>query len=327
MKNIPRTLALTMGDPSGIGPEIILKSLAVLNNNNNYLILGDPLIFESAIERFGFPFELNKIKSLSEANFKSDIVNLLITSELTKKPNFGEISAENGKASFKAIVEAIKLAKLEKVSGIVTAPINKKSLNLASVNFPGHTEILSKYSGSGKVAMMLLNKDIKTVPVTLHCSLAEAVQKISVQREFEVIELAYKGALMLGIKDPIIAVAALNPHAGEEGLFGDEEKEIIEPAIKLAIDKGINVRGPFPGDTVFMNAKMGKFDLVVSQYHDQALIPIKYNGIEDGVNITLGLDFIRTSPDHGTAFDIAGKGIASTKSFISAIKLAQRLSP
>ena len=325
MKNIPQPLALTMGDPSGIGPEIILKSLTVLNNNN-FLILGDPLIFESAIERFGFQFELNKIKSLSEANFKSNIVNLLITSELTKNPNFGEISAECGKASFKAIVEAIKLAKLEKVSGIVTAPINKKSLNLASVNFPGHTEILSKYSGSGKVAMMLLNKDIKTVLVTLHCSLAEAMQRISVQKEFEVIELAYKGAKMLGIKDPIIAVAALNPHAGEEGLFGNEEKEIIEPAIKLAIEKGIDVRGPFPGDTVFMNAKMGKFDVVVSQYHDQALIPIKYNGIEDGVNITLGLDFVRTSPDHGTAFDIAGKGIASTESFISAIKLAQRLS-
>ena len=325
MKNTPQPLALTMGDPSGIGPEIILKSLTVLNNNN-FLILGDPLIFESAIERFGFQFELNKIKSLSEANFKSNIVNLLITSELTKNPNFGEISAECGKASFKAIVEAIKLAKLEKVSGIVTAPINKKSLNLASVNFPGHTEILSKYSGSGKVAMMLLNKDIKTVLVTLHCSLAEAMQRISVQKEFEVIELAYKGAKMLGIKDPIIAVAALNPHAGEEGLFGNEEKEIIEPAIKLAIEKGIDVRGPFPGDTVFMNAKMGKFDVVVSQYHDQALIPIKYNGIEDGVNITLGLDFVRTSPDHGTAFDIAGKGIASTESFISAIKLAQRLS-
>ena len=325
MKNKLQPLAITMGDPSGIGPEIILKSLTVLKNNN-YLILGDPLIFESAIERFGFKFELNKIKSLSEANFKSNIVNLLITSELTKNPNFGEISAECGKASFKAIVEAIKLAKLEKVSGIVTAPINKKSLNLASVNFPGHTEILSKYSGSEKVAMMLLNKDIKTVLVTLHCSLVEAIQRISVQKEFEVIKLAYKGAQMLGIKDPIIAVAALNPHAGEEGLFGTEEKEIIKPAIKLAIEKGIDARGPFPGDTVFMNAKMGKFDVVVAQYHDQGLIPIKYNGIEDGVNITLGLDFIRTSPDHGTAFDIAGKGVASMESFISAIKLAQRLS-
>ena len=131
---------------------------------------------------------------------------------------------------------------------------------------------------------------------------------------------------MFGIKDPIIAVAALNPHAGEEGLFGNEEKEIIKPAIKLAIEQGIDARGPFPGDTVFMNAKMGKYDVVVSQYHDQGLIPIKYNGIEDGVNITLGLDFIRTSTDHGTAFDIAGKGVASMESFISAIKLAQRLS-
>ena len=145
MKNKLQPLAITMGDPSGIGPEIILKSLTVLKNHN-FLILGDPLIFQSAIERFGFKFELNKIKSLSEANFKSNIVNLLITSELTRNPNFGETSSESGKASFNAIVEAIKLAKLKKVSGIVTAPINKKSLNLAGVNFPGHTEILSKYS-------------------------------------------------------------------------------------------------------------------------------------------------------------------------------------
>ena len=325
MKNKPQPLAITMGDPSGIGPEIILKSLTVLKNNN-YLILGDPLIFESAIERFGLKFELNKIKSLSEANFKTNVVNLLITSELTKKPNFGKTSAESGKASFNAIVEAIKLAKLKKVSGIVTAPINKKSLNLARVNFPGHTEILSEYSGSEKVAMMLLNKDIKTVLVTLHYSLTEAIQRISIQKEFEVIKLAFKGAQMLGIEDPIIAVAALNPHAGEEGLFGTEEKEIIKPAIKLAIEQGIDARGPFPGDTVFMNAKMGKYDVVVAQYHDQGLIPIKYNGIEDGVNVTLGLDFIRTSPDHGTAFDIAGKGVASMESFISAIKLAQSLS-
>ena len=325
MENKPQPLALTMGDPSGIGPEIILKSLTVLKNNN-YLVLGDPLIFESAIERFGIPFELNKIKTASEANFKSDILNLLITSKLTKNPNFGVTSAESGKASFSAIVEAIKLAKLKKISGIVTAPINKKSLNLARLNFPGHTEILSKYSGSEKVAMMLLNKDIKTVLVTLHCPLTEVMQRISVQKEFEAIELAYKGAQMLGIKNPIIAVAALNPHAGEEGLFGTEEKEIIKPAIKLAVEKGIDVRGPFPGDTVFMNAKMGKYDIVVAQYHDQGLIPIKFNGIEDGVNITIGLDFIRTSPDHGTAFDIAGKGIASAESFISALTLAQRLS-
>jgi len=324
MKNKLQPLAITMGDPSGIGPEIILKSLTVLKNHN-FLILGDPLIFQSAIERFGFKFELNKIKSLSEANFKSNIVNLLITSELTRNPNFGETSSESGKASFNAIVEAIKLAKLKKVSGIVTAPINKKSLNLAGVNFPGHTEILSKYSGSEKVAMMLLNKDIKTVLVTLHCPLVEAIKRINIQKELDAIKLAFQGSQMFGKKNPIIAVAALNPHAGEEGLFGTEEKEVIKPAIKLAIKEGIDARGPFPGDTVFMDAKMGKYDVVVAQYHDQGLIPIKYHGVEDGVNITLGLDFVRTSPDHGTAFDIAGKGIASTESFISAIKLALTL--
>ena len=172
---------------------------------------------------------------------------------------------------------------------------------------------------------MLLNKDIKTVLVTLHCPLVEVIKRINIQKEIDAIKLAFQGAQMFGKINPIIAVAALNPHAGEEGLFGTEEKEVIKPAIKLAIKEGIDARGPFSGDTVFMDAKMGKYDVVVAQYHDQGLIPIKYNGIEDGVNITLGLDFVRTSPDHGTAFDIAGKGIASTKSFISAIKLALTL--
>ena len=170
--------------------------------------------------------------------------------------------------------------------------------------------------------MMLCNDSIKTVLVTLHCSMAEALKKICVENEFKAIKNAYIGANMFGIKDPIIAVAALNPHAGEMGLFGNEEKVVIEPAIELAKEKGIDARGPFPGDTVFMNAKNGHYDIVVAQYHDQGLIPIKYEGIDKGVNITVGIDFIRTSPDHGTAFDIAGKNLASPESFINAINTA-----
>ena len=166
---------------------------------------------------------------------------------------------------------------------------------------------------------MLLNKNIKTVLVTLHCSMKQALDRITIQNELDAIINANLGCKLFGIEKPVIAVAALNPHAGENGLFGNEEKNIIEPAIKLAQDMGINAIGPFPGDTVFMNAKNGKYDIVVSQYHDQGLIPIKYEGIDEGVNVTIGIDFLRTSPDHGTAFDIAGKNIASAKSFINSI--------
>ena len=317
--NLP--LALTMGDPAGIGPEIIVKSINKLKMTN-YVVFGDAMVFENIIKILGIPLRLNCINSLSEAIFDKDVLNLLVTSKLKSKPNFGETSKESGRASYDAILETIKLAKQKKLIGVVTAPINKKALNLANISSPGHTEIFSEHSESNNVSMMLSNNNIKTVLVTLHCSMAEALKKINVEHEFKAIKNAYIGAKMFGIKDPIIAVAALNPHAGEMGLFGNEEEVFIEPAIELAKGKGIDARGPFPGDTVFMNAKNGHYDIVVAQYHDQGLIPIKYEGIDKGVNITIGIDFIRTSPDHGTAFDIAGKNLASPESFINAINTA-----
>ena len=321
MHNSKLPLALTMGDPAGIGPEIIVKSINKLKMTN-YVVFGDAMVFENIIKILDIPLRLNCINSLSEAIFDKDVLNLLVTSELQSKPNFGETSKESGRASYDAILETIKLAKQKKLLGVVTAPINKKALNLANISFPGHTEIFSEQSKSNNVSMMLCNDSIKTVLVTLHCSMAEALKKICVENEFKAIKNAYIGANMFGIKDPIIAVAALNPHAGEMGLFGNEEKVFIEPAIELAKEKGIDARGPFPGDTVFMNAKNGQYDIVVAQYHDQGLIPIKYEGIDKGVNITVGIDFIRTSPDHGTAFDIAGKNLASPESFINAINTA-----
>ena len=321
MQNSNLPLALTKGDPAGIGPEIIVKSINKLKMTN-YVVFGDTMVFENIIKILGIPLRLNCINSLSEAIFDKDVLNLLVTSELKSKPNFGETSKESGRASYDAILETIKLAKQKKLLGVVTAPINKKALNLANISFPGHTEIFSEHSKSNNVSMMLCNDSIKTVLVTLHCSMAEALKKICVENEFKAIKNAYIGANMFGIKDPIIAVAALNPHAGEMGLFGNEEKVFIEPAIELAKEKGIDARGPFPGDTVFMNAKNGHYDIVVAQYHDQGLIPIKYEGIDKGVNITVGIDFIRTSPDHGTAFDIAGKNLASPESFINAINTA-----
>ncbi len=314
-------LALTMGDPSGIGPEIIVKSVYKLDINN-YVVFGDHLVFRDIIDLLGLPIKINSIKSLSDANFNKNTLNLMETSNLNQKPKFGVVSKECGLASYDAIVATIKLAKEKKLSGIVTAPINKKALSKANIKFPGHTEILSSFSKNNPVSMMLINNSIKTILVTLHCSMSDALKMITIENEFKAIKHAYLGAKMFGVSKPIIAVAALNPHAGEMGLFGDEEKKIIEPAIQLAKEKGIDARGPFPGDTVYINAKKGDYDIVVSQYHDQGLIPIKYEGIDDGVNITVGLEYIRTSPDHGTAFDIAGKNKASPESFIKAINTA-----
>ena len=324
MKKISLPIALTMGDPSGIGPEIVVRSVYNLEINN-YIVFGDPLVFQEIIDLIGLPIKINLIKTLSEAKFKKYTLNLIATSSFKTNPKFGVISKECGVASYDAIVASIRLAKEKKIAAIVTAPINKEALNKANIKFPGHTEIFSSLSEASSVSMMLINDSIKTVLVTLHCSMSEALKMITIENELKAIRHAYLGAKMCGVSKPIVAVAALNPHAGEMGLFGDEEKKIIEPAIQLAKEKGIDARGPFPGDTIYMNAKKGKYDIVVSQYHDQGLIPIKYEGIEDGVNITVGLDYIRTSPDHGTAFDIAGKNKASPKSFTKAIKTALSL--
>ena len=324
MKKISLPIALTMGDPSGIGPEIVVRSVYNLEIKN-YLVFGDPLVFQEIIDLIGLPIKINVIKTLSEAKFKKYTLNLIATSNFKTNPKFGVVSKECGVASYDAIVASIRLAKEKKIAAIVTAPINKEALNKANIKFPGHTEILSSFSEASSVSMMLINDSIKTVLVTLHCSMSEALKMITIENELKAIKHAYLGAKMCGVSKPVVAVAALNPHAGEMGLFGDEEKKIIEPAIQLAKEKGIDARGPFPGDTIYMNAKKGKYDIVVSQYHDQGLIPIKYEGIEDGVNITVGLDYIRTSPDHGTAFDIAGKNKASPKSFMKAIETALSL--
>ena len=268
---------------------------------------------------------IHKIKNINQATFKPGVIDVLEIINYKKLPNFGVISSENGKASYQSIIGAIKLAMENQVSCIVTSPINKRSLSLANIKFPGHTEILSKFSNTKDFAMMLVNEEIKILLSSIHCSLSKAIQMINFKSQVSSINFAYKGAKSLGIDTPRVAVAGLNPHAGEGGLFGKEEINFILPAIKSAKKTGINVSGPWAGDTVFMRARQGEFDIVVAQYHDQGLIPIKYMGLEKGVNITLGLPFIRTSPDHGTAYDIAGKGLADSSSFEQAIKIALKL--
>ncbi|MEM8628445.1 MAG: 4-hydroxythreonine-4-phosphate dehydrogenase PdxA, partial [Pseudomonadota bacterium] len=237
----------------------------------------------------------------------------------------GDVTAAAGRAAFEAVLAGIEFAVSGRAAGIVTAPINKAAWAAAGVTYPGHTELLAERGGADMVAMMLANDELRTVLVTIHCSLREAIEAADFDAQMQAIELAHAGARALGVAKPRVAVAGLNPHAGEGGLFGREEIEIISPAIAAAQEAGINASGPWPGDTVFMQARQGAFDVVVAQYHDQGLIPVKYMGLSHGVNITLGLPFVRTSPDHGTAFDIAGRGIADPGSLQTAIRYAAQL--
>ena len=317
-------IAITMGDPAGIGPEIVAATLAQ-QTAARIVVIGSASVMENAVTQLGLDLEVRTVSQIDQAGCEADILDVWETASLTSLPTTGQVSAAAGKAAYDAIVEAIKLAKAGQVSGIVTAPINKEALAAAGVNYPGHTEILADFGGAERVAMMLANDEIRTVLVTIHCSLKDAIVRADYPAQMSAIRLAYEGARALGIAQPRVAVAGLNPHAGEGGLFGREEIEIISPAIAAGRKEGINVTGPWPGDTVFMQARQGKFDVVVAQYHDQGLIPVKYMGLEKGVNITLGLPFVRTSPDHGTAFDIAGQGIADPASLKTALDYAQRL--
>lgn len=324
MTTLLRPLAITMGDPAGIGPEIIARILLEKPELRANLVIGDPAVMSRALAALGGALALNVVGEPGTP-LPLDAINILASSRATALPPVGTVSAEAGRMAYNAIIMAIRLAKAGKIAGIVTAPIHKEALSAAGIPYPGHTEILADHGGAARVAMMLANDDIRTVLVTIHCSLMEAIRRADFQAQMAAIRLAHQGGRALGIEKPRIAVAGLNPHAGEGGLFGDEEIRIIRPAITAACTEGIDASGPWPGDTVFMQARNGRFDIVVAQYHDQGLIPVKYLGLERGVNITLGLPFVRTSPDHGTAFDIAGQGKADPASLQTAIDYARRL--
>lgn len=315
---------ITMGDPAGIGPEIIAKAF-VAGNAPDCVVAGSTLVMKRAVQLVGADQKIREIASLDAARPATGVINVLPVSRDAECVPAGKVSAAGGQAAFEAVVAAIDLAKKGHASGIVTAPINKEALSAAGLSYPGHTEILAECAGVDRVAMMLANDEIRTVLVTIHQSLRDAIKSADFAAQMDAMRLAHRACRDLGILTPRIAVAGLNPHAGEGGLFGREEIEIISPAIEAARAEGIDATGPWPGDTVFMAARRGKFDVVVAQYHDQGLIPVKYLGVETGVNITLGLPFVRTSPDHGTAFDIAGQGVADAASLSTAIAYAHRL--
>ena len=318
-------IAITMGDPCGVGPEIIARLYTDTSPLPRTLVLGDEGIIQRAVQLQALPLSVKVIDSPEDFQSTPDTIHVISLSRLPEDLPFGQLDARAGKAAFDYIRAGIDLALQKRIRAVVTAPINKEALRLADIHYPGHTEILADFSGTKNFAMMLMNNDLRIILVTIHVSLRQAIEQLTVESELTVIRLAHQAMTQLGIARPRIAVAGLNPHAGEHGLFGSEDEAIIKPAIQQAQADGIEVSGPWPGDTVFMHARQGRFDIVVAQYHDQGLIPVKYLGVDEGVNITVGLPFVRTSVDHGTAFDIAGTGKASHASLRVAVEQAALL--
>ncbi|PPD14011.1 MAG: 4-hydroxythreonine-4-phosphate dehydrogenase PdxA [Methylobacterium sp.] len=317
-----RPLAITMGDAAGIGPEIIARHF-MREKPSDLVVVGDLAQMQRAIRMIGAdcPVEAASRPEPGPAG----TMTVLPVGSLPADLPYGQVDARAGRLAYDAILEAIRLARSGEVAGIVTAPIHKEALHAAGVPFPGHTEILAHETGTRDFGMMLADEHLRVILVSIHVSLAEALRRVTPEAERRTFRLAHQACRALGIDKPRIAVAGLNPHAGEGGLFGREEIEIIAPAIAEARNEGLDIHGPFPPDTIFMQARRGAYDIVVAQYHDQGLIAVKLNGIEKGVNVTVGLPIIRTSVDHGTAFDIAGKGIADAASLSEAIAVARRM--
>ncbi len=322
-----RPVAVTMGDPAGIGPEIVVKTFADPGFSTPAVVIGDLSVLSRAAGLLDRPIEIRRIERPGEARPETGAIDVIAASDLPADLPLGKVDPRAGAAAFGYVEAAVRLALSGEVSAIATAPLHKGALAAAGIDYPGHTEILAHLSDTRDYAMMLFNDELRVVLVTIHLALRDAIDTLSVDLELKTIRLADRAARRLGVEAPRVAVAGLNPHAGESGLFGKEDAEIVAPAIAAARAEGIDASGPWPGDTVFMQAREGRFDIVVAQYHDQGLIPIKYLGVDRGVNVTLGLPFVRTSVDHGTAFDIAGSGKADHASLKFAIEQAAAMAP
>ncbi len=333
-----RHLAITMGDPAGIGPEIIVKAAARLRPRINsghlaLLVIGSNAALEQARARFSPAIEIAEV---TEADTAWPSLCMMQAGPEGQPIPPGELSADGGRFAFQAVERGVRLAQSGRVSGIVTAPLNKEALNKAGYHYPGHTEMLAELTGVKGSCMMLAHGNMRVSHLTTHIALEDVPKRVTAERLRRVIELTNDALLRLGERGRRIAVAALNPHAGEGGLFGRHDIDVAAPVIAEAVAAGRDVVGPVPGDTVFVKLRAGQYDAVIANYHDQGHIPVKLLGFEvdpatgkwndlSGVNITLGLPIIRTSVDHGTAFDIAGKGIANEQSLVEAIEYAERL--
>ncbi|HEY6505353.1 MAG TPA: 4-hydroxythreonine-4-phosphate dehydrogenase PdxA [Chitinophagaceae bacterium] len=339
MASLP-IIAITMGDPASIGPEIAVKALLEkkIHEICRPVLVGDADVFEQIIALLKLKAKVNAIDKVANAKFKLGTIDVYdLKNTDTSKLVFGQIAAMCGEASFQAVKKAIELALAKEVDATVTGPINKKSINEAGHHFAGHTEIYAHYTGTKKYAMLLVEDKMKVIHVSTHVSLRQACDLVKKDRILEVTQLLYNGMISLGETNLKIGIAGLNPHAGDSGLFGTEDDLEILPAVEEAKKMGFDVEGPVPPDTLFAKAATGAYGGVVAMYHDQGHIPFKLAGFKwnaekkqmdsvKGVNITMGLPIIRTSVDHGTAFEIAGKGIASADAMILAIESAVQLS-
>lgn len=340
-KNRKPNIAITTGDPAGIGPEITVKALEEgrkwIQRRVIPVVIGDGQVMAQALRIAKSNMKIHIVKDLDEAVKEGPIINVLDMKNVKmNRLKHGRVDAMAGKASYAYIVRAAELARAGLIRAIVTGPVSKEAINKAGLPFTGHTELLANLLGTKEYAMMLAHGPFRVSHVTTHSSLREACKKVKKKRVLSVIRLTYQTMKKLGIDRPKIAVAGLNPHAGEDGLFGDEDRKEIAPAVELAKREGILAEGPIPPDTVFTKLKGRLYDVVVVMYHDQGHIPVKLLGFSvkkggkdwsqmGGINMTMGLPVIRTSVDHGVAFGKAGEGRANPESMLDAIKLAVRL--
>ena len=332
-------IAITMGDPAGIGPEIIVKSLCLPETYAKCkpLVTGDAKIMKWAVEMLNAPLVVHAIKRVEDALFEHgtiDVIDLNCIDMKTFKP--GIVQPQCGHAAFVSIIKAIDLAMSGEVDATVTAPLNKEALHKGGHHFDGHTEIYAHFTGTKKYAMLLADEFLRVIHVSTHVSLREACDRVKKDRIIEVTELIEDACRQFGIEHPRIGIAGLNPHASDGGLFGWEEEKEIAPAVSELRERGFAVEGPIPPDTLFAKARCGKYDGCVAMYHDQGHIPFKVVGFQwnkqtgrmeaaKGVNITLGLPIIRVSVDHGTAFDVAGQGVAAPDALLLSIDYATKM--
>lgn len=321
-------IGLTMGDPAGIGPEIVVKAMSEpsLYEDCRPLAIGDVETFRRAAAGLGSSLTIHAVEEPAEGRYVFGTLDALsaTTGDLSGIVA-GQVQPAAGKAAAECVIRATELALAGKIDAMATAPLNKDALNQAGYHYPGHTEMLADLTGTKDYSLTLIAGKLRVIHVTTHVSMRRALDLIDRGRVLRIVRLADRFCRYLGVTAPRLAVAGFNCHAGENGLFGNEEIDHIRPAIEEARGEGIDATGPWPGDTIFYRASKGEFDMVVAMYHDQGHIPVKMLGFEAGVNTTAGLPIIRTSVDHGTAFDIAGRGIASHGSMLESVRLAAQL--
>jgi 4-hydroxythreonine-4-phosphate dehydrogenase len=323
-------IGITMGDPAGVGPEIVMKALAAheVYELCRPVVIGDAARLRAAGRLTGAALGVRPVAVPAQGAFRRGEVDCVDLGLVPEDLPWGRLSPVAGDAAYRYVARAVELAMAGKIQGICTAPLNKEALHAGGHAFPGHTEILAKLSGTPEVSMMLATAKLRVIHVTTHIGLLDAIERIEPGLVERTIVRGHEALVRAGIARPRVAVCGINPHAGEHGLFGRGEEETkVAPGVEAARARGVAADGPLPADTVFFRAGRGDFDLVVAMYHDQGHGPVKVLGLEAGVNITVGLPFVRTSVDHGTAFDIAGTGKADERSLIEALRQAVALAP